>query len=348
MTGMHFDPDHENRLNLSFRPVSREFFESMRLLSESISRLNLDSYSEASRQTTHLNSPSLLWLPSQAVEEISPEGQTDGLSEMFRIKRLIEWSHGEQLLGTDSFPRADYASCVSDTNLASYLGGMITAFPTQPYGFEAAQAISRLDDSLLPLLVAIVLSRSENDWPQEEVLPLLQSVDSVSSTRMLEELALDCVLPHVRVPAILAIAERDNARAERVKERVWGSMDEGTREWLDEDLAAVREPKASGEALDSSNSLLERLRIPLPSDAIVPSEDMTRFRRAVLGAAFQPTGATFNTHAFTEHLTRFAEPNVIAELREALSFTGAEIALRPLERVETQSGETLVRAASER
>jgi hypothetical protein len=269
---------------------------------------------------------------------------------------MSEWSQGEPLLADGAFSHEAYEKYVTDTNLASYLGSMIGAFPNQSYGFEAARAISRLDDSLLPLLVALVLSRSVDDWPQEEVLPLLQSVNSSSSTRMLEELALECVLPHVRVPAILMIAERDLARAESVTQRVWNSMDAGTQQWLEEDLAEI---KAARSAMVESQSPSVRLNAGWRSTSadslsglITPSfeacsshqsVDLSGFRPAVLGTAFQSIRGSFNFEMFFKYVGRLGRELHMEDLRAALPKASEALAVRPLEPVGGESGSPLFR-----
>jgi hypothetical protein len=295
--------------------------------------------------------PQLFWLPREVIAQFVSSDARAGMEAIYRIPPPTECLNAFLAAKSGTSPMTNAGSIESYQALASYLGGMIMSFPSESYGFEAALALAHVDDQLVPLVISMLLSRSTEEWPEEQVLPLLQRVNSPGTTKVLETLALRCVLPHVRIPAILTIAERDASRAQHVKEQVWGSLDDGSREWLEEDLAHILDRASS--LSENQSSSIAGSEPPAPFGyQIGAMEDfraafndyhLDAFRQAVVRGAFSSVRGDFNSDVFRDLTARLGMRTLVENLGQLLSGVSATPHLAPFERVQSAEGEMLVR-----
>lgn len=307
-----------------------------------------------------------IWLSSDAVEESTQDKRAHAGAGLFRVMPLSQWRAASELLSDHSELNANYSELMNNYSLAASLGALVGGFAAEQRGAEAARAIARLDETILPIVASIILSQSADSWPEEQVLPLLQGHNSALRTEMLCDLAVRCNLPHVRVPAILTIAERDLGRACGLKTELWSGMDDGTREWLQEELDFVQlsAKQQSYRATHRTASLddLRNLSLPRP-EMIDPKsarlglspDEFRSFRSAVFGGVVRGMAQALDVEAFVENIRGLKRRSIITEdtssiIREvvaALEVDPKRHGLQAYVRRETESGDLVARAREE-
>jgi|GEM_PF-4022024 len=213
-------------------------------------------------------------LPLSFVSPLTPNNE----GGLFKVVPHDEWNF------CSTFPPAGHSDPSSHTpseqilDMGVALGGILAVFPaSSDLAQRAADSLSQFDSTLGPLISRVVISQTQEDFPEEQIVPILAKTVTAESTDMLEKIARTCNLPHVRVDALVAIARRDLERAQQLAADIQGNLDLGTVQWIAEELDQVR---------SSSLPILQAASAQgNPLSLFVDPDQQEKFRKVVLGSA---------------------------------------------------------------
>lgn len=213
-------------------------------------------------------------LPLSFVSLLNPNNE----GGLFKVVPPDRWKFFNEV------PPAGHSDLLSHTPseqilaMGAALGGILAVFPTSSdLAQQAANSLSQFDSTLGPLISCVVISQTQEDFPEENIVPILAKTVTAESTDMLEKIARTCNLPHVRVDALVAIAGRDWDRAQQLAADIQGNLDPGTVQWIAEELERVR--KGSLPILQAASAQGN------PLSLLGDPDQQEKFRKVVLGSA---------------------------------------------------------------